>query len=263
MNKNYFKQVFYCLQNFKQIFMLAFFDLKIKYRRTSIGFLWNILSLILSTFLIAYVWSFLFKVNFKWYLSYVLIGLSTWALIISCIIEGCTILYNKFRSHISNTTTPIIVYSKRNLIYNFFIYIQILPIILLFAFLSSELINLERSLLLIFGIILIYLNLFWINILLSVICSRYRDLHPFIQSISGTLTLITPIVWEKERLGTFAVYAYLNPFTSFIEVVRMPLVSDSITLVPYLLLVIFLFLGNTINYLFFKIKGNNFIFWSL
>jgi homopolymeric O-antigen transport system permease protein len=34
--------------------------------------------------------------------------------------------------------------------------------------------------------------------------------------------MISPIMWDIDRLGAFSNYAYLNPFTAFIRLVKLP-----------------------------------------
>ena len=74
-------------------------------------------------------------------------------------------------------------------------------------------------------------------------------------------TLLTPIMWNKEMLGVNANYAYLNPFTFIIEVVRDPILNNIPGIEVYLLNIIFLIVCYLILHLILKFKGDRLIYW--
>ena len=66
--------------------------------------------------------------------------------------------------------------------------------------------------------------------------------------------LITPILWDKKLLGENANLVYLNPFTSFVESMRDPLLGYEINYNVYIYLIIFLIFGNIVTYFFYQKK---------
>ena len=60
------------------------------------------------------------------------------------------------------------------------------------------------------GLILVLLNCFLFLFLITLMCARFRDLSLLISSIMSAGILLTPILWEKERLGQFKNYVYLK-----------------------------------------------------
>ena len=74
-------------------------------------------------------------------------------------------------------------------------------------------------------------------------------------------TLLTPIMWNKNMLGDNANFAYLNPFTFIIEIVREPILNNIPGPEVYLLNLIFLFISYLTLHLIVKYKGDRLIYW--
>ena len=80
---------------------------------------------------------------------------------------------------------------------------------------------------------LVFLNLIWMGVILSILGARYSDLEEFTQSSLRLLFFITPILWiphQHVRGPMIDALLYLNPFYYFVEVIRAPLVYGQ---VPY------------------------------
>ena len=97
--------------------------------------------------------------------------------------------------------------------------------------------------------------------MVSIICSRFRDLGLLIKSIMRAGVLLTPILWDKSRLGEFENWIYLNPFTSMIEALRNPLLGMEINYMIYLILFFILLINTTVSYVLLKYKHKVFAFW--
>ena len=85
--------------------------------------------------------------------------------------------------------------------------------------------NIVNILFYFFGLIIFSVNVILISYICSIITTRFRDLVPLIQSILSALTLLTPIMWNKEMLGEKMNYVYLNPLAFMIEIVRDPIIG--------------------------------------
>ena len=65
MHNNLLEQYLYVYRKKQNLTVLAFFDITIKYRRTALGPLWQVITLLLSVILLSIVWSTLFKMDIK------------------------------------------------------------------------------------------------------------------------------------------------------------------------------------------------------
>ena len=125
-------------------------------------------------------------------------------------------------------------------------------------FYEFELVNI---LLYFLGIIIFSLNVILLSYICSIITTRFRDLVPLIQSILSALTLLTPIMWNKEMLGEKMNYVYLNPLAFMIEIVRDPIIGVVPSLNVYLYNIFLLIILYFMLFFVLKFKGNRIIFW--
>ena len=140
-------------------------------------------------------------------------------------------------------------------------YLHYIPIILLIYLFLKINVNIY-TLLLIPGFILVLLNTLWMSTVMSIIGSRFRDMIPLTEIVMTAGTLITPILWDKSMLGVYANYAYLNPFTFFIEAIKYPFMGINPGIIPYIGLIIFLIIGNLIQYIIIKKFGHRIPYWA-
>ena len=91
------------------------------------------------------------------------------------------------------------------------------------------------SLLVIPALILVAINAVWIGMLLGPLCTRYRDLPQIISSGVQLAFFVTPILyWPAQLADRLWVFTHLNPFASFVEIVRAPLLDQVPALHHYL-----------------------------
>ena len=76
----FYKDNTYCLKRYRSLINLVFFDFSIKFRRTFLGPVWSILTILISISVLSLVWSYLFKIDLKLYLPNLLFGLTIYQL---------------------------------------------------------------------------------------------------------------------------------------------------------------------------------------
>lgn len=259
--KKYIDHLYFLFLNISSIIDWSIYDIKLKFKRTQLGLLWEFLNIIILSTIMSVVFSVIFKETFLNYFLKIFLAYTTWSFISKSITDSTKLITERYNAHILNTRLPIIAYSCRMVISNSLIYLIYLPLIILLYF-SLKNLEILSILLLLLGFILVVLNLLWISLFLSITSARFRDLSPLISAIMAPMLILTPILWEKSKLGVYEMYAYINPFTSFIEVMQKPLLNSSISTTPYLILLFLLILGNLTNYLLYKFKGTRFVFWA-
>jgi ABC-type polysaccharide/polyol phosphate export permease len=78
------------------------------------------------------------------------------------------------------------------------------------------------------GLLILTLTLFSVSIIVSVLCTRFRDLAQIVTSVLQILFFLSPIFWKADSLGTGgrALLVKLNPVYYLIEIVRQPLFGN-------------------------------------
>ena len=74
--------------------------------------------------------------------------------------------------------------------------------------------------------------------------------------------LLTPVIWKKEQLGQYELYAYLNPFTSYVEIISFPLLGKEITYLPYAINFLILLILSLITLVIYKKYKQKLALWS-
>ena len=249
------------ISNLSSSFFLATLDIKIKYRRTYLGPWWNSLTILFISLIISIVWGLVLKNEFNEFFFELFVNLTIWFYIIGFLTESTEVFSKKFSRILINSNLPIENHVLRSCFYNFILYIHNFPLIILIYFFNIDF-SYIHFLFLIIGMFLILINSFFIILVIGVICARFRDIAAFIKMITAPLMLLTPVIWKKEQLGQYELYAYLNPFTSYVEIISFPLLGKEITYLPYAINFLILLILSLITLVIYKKYKQKLALWS-
>lgn len=87
------------------------------------------------------------------------------------------------------------------------------------------------------GLILTATFLIAFGLIAAPLVAKYKDFGPFISSTVGVMFFVLPIMWKPERLESELAYFILglNPLYHYLQIVRLPLISQVPTLTNYVL----------------------------
>ena len=192
---------------------------------------WIPLSLLIFLLVKILVFGFFAPVSLSYFAVWVGVGFWVWRYISNTIMEGAN-LFVKSRSWILGTNLPLSLFVfqslTRTIIHFAFGFIAVL-----FVFVWAQVrIQFEwfYSLLGLFGLLL---NLAWMQILLALICSRFRDFIHLTATIMQVMFFLTPILFVPEQLGSYAYLLNFNPFTHYIAIIRDPIVTGTFPLLSW------------------------------
>lgn len=204
--------------------LLAWYDIRQRYRRSVLGPFWVTISTGIMIGTMGILWSVLFKNDVKSYLPFFAIGSVTWTFYSSQINEAC-MGFMQFESTIKQIRFPLGVYLLRILMRNLIILGHNCLIIVLVLVVLRPTVT-WHAWLAIPGLFLGSVAMFGISMIVSVFCTRFRDMPMIIQNITTVLFYITPIIWRPDALGTKHQWvADYNPLAHLIEIVRAPIVN--------------------------------------
>lgn len=243
MKKNYFfDNINYAIKNFENIFFASKLDYSLRFRRTKLGIFWNILTIILTVSMISLIWSTIFDINFKIYLPNLLFGMTIYNFLAGNIVSSSELVSSKYSEEIQSLETPLSFYIFRHLLSSVFDYLSYFVVFVPILFFLVD--NFNYNMFLLFpAYILIILNIIWISFLLSFLGSRFRDIQPLLKTLLGVGMMLTPVLWDKNLLGEYQYFAYLNPLTFFIESVKYPFLGENPGYIPFLGLLLIGILG--------------------
>lgn len=253
-------EVSYAFSHPSQWLLLAWYDIKQRYRRSVLGPFWITISTAILITTLGFLWSTLFKVNIQEYLPYFAIGNILWAFISSQINESTT-GFTQFENIIKQHRLPYPSYILRILSRNFIIMLHNAVIILIVISISIYGWT-WKSLLIIPGLIILTLITYFISVISAILSTRYRDFVPIIQSFVTVAYFLSPIMWQQKTLPTeYQWIAIFNPITHLMDIVRAPLLGIYPTLTNWLVSLISLIIAAVFAYFLFDKSRSRISYW--
>lgn len=218
--------VFEGMRSWHLCVFMAWEETKQKYRRSLLGPFWITVNSAVFMLAMGPLYGTLMKQSITNYFQYFAVGYVIWNFIASYLNDSCGIFISA-EGYIKQMKLPYTFYlfkvlakSLIMLAHNFSIVLIVLiifppdnPTYLLFAPLG--------------GVLLIG-NLFWMSVLLSILCIRFRDIPQILSNILQLLFFLTPIMWYSTMItgSRSSLLVSFNPAYYMLEVVRGPLLGE-------------------------------------
>lgn len=211
----------------------AWLDIKIRYRRSTLGPFWITINLAIMVLTIGILYSKILRINYRVFVPYFASGIVTWNLLSSLLLEA-TNAFVATQHLIKQMNTPLSLHVMRCLTRNVIVYLHSLVPLMAFNLLYLGEIT-WRLLLLPPFIVLLVAVFFFLMLIVAVVSTRFRDVTPIITSLIQILFFFTPIFWMRSLVPAGSEYLFMfNPFYHYIELLRNPLLGQPIQYVNVL-----------------------------
>lgn len=212
------------LANWRIWLLLSWQDIRLRYRRSTLGPFWITLSMGITIFTTGFLYGKLFNVDLHQYYPFFAIGMLVWGLISTSIIEGTTIFVtseNFLKQMKQPYSTFIFRVVSRNVIIFMHNILIVIPLVI-FLHIPWNIMTLFSLV----GLFLIIINAISFGIILAICGTRFRDITQVINSLIQVVFFMTPIMWSPAILPERYHFAVdFNPVAQFIELVRNPLMG--------------------------------------
>lgn len=242
---------------------IGWLDVKRRYRRTVLGPFWTSATLAIYTVAVGVVGAGLFHQNINEYLPYLSSGMIVWTLLSTIIIESCNalivgqLLFRNVRFEYSILAYALVWRNFIIFLHNLVVYLGIVmllkPQLLDFTWLLAAP-----------GLFIILLNGVWIAMLCGMLCLRFRDVQPLVQTVISIFMLVTPIFWSADSLTGLRqfIFVQLNPIYRLIDVVRTPLLGTVPTTASYAAALAITAVGWSFAFVIFRRFRTRISYWS-
>ena len=173
--------------------------------------------------------------------------------------DACTSLTSA-EGIIRQMPLPFTVHVLRSVFRNALITAHSLPLVFL-VFLATGTMPGWEVLLLIPGLLLVVANAFFVSLLLGMVCARFRDIAPIVNSFMQLAFYMSPVLWKPELLGDRAQWLPLNPFYTVMETVRGPLVEGGVSAIVWTSAILYTLLTAAVALAFFIRFRGRIAFW--
>lgn len=224
------------LKNFRTCLQWAWLDTKCHYRRSRIGPFWETINLVVTIVGLAVIHTALFGGTIIGAIGYIGLGMMTWAAILTLFNEGAT-SFIRNAPLIHGSSISIDMYVGRTVFRTMITFGH--HIVLYFAGLALGLVPLSwTSVLAVPGVILLFVNGYWIGAALGLLCARFRDVELIVRNLLQLAFFATPVFWNADIVqGRYRAVIDYNPFFYFIELIRAPLLGQVPPLTHYAVVV--------------------------
>lgn len=207
----------------------SWLDIVTKYRRTRLGLVWIFVPVAVFVGAIGSIYSRLMGHEPAFYIPYLAIGYVIYRFMVQCTNESASIL----RSHkpfIMDGRIRLTDFVLRSVSKAFF-YFFCTWIVVVGAVVWSPEVHLTSMFTMLLTFPVVIVNMVWWSMCMSLIGARHADTGEMINTALRFGMLLTPILWVGDRFppGTYFWWAVqANPAYHLINVVRAPLLGQSI-----------------------------------
>ncbi len=238
---------------------LALEDLRDRYRKTVLGTVWTVLSFVLFVAVYVLVFSQMASAAKPEFALFVTLGFGLWSYINAITVDACT-AYLHSRAWVLGTAIPYPVFLLQAVLRNCLIFALILVVMAL-ALIWKPTPWSAAAWFAVPGLLVYLLTSVWLTAILAPLCARYRDLQHAIQTGMRLLFFVTPILWMPGTSRTLGRVAQLNPVTSFVEIVRAPLLYDRVPLDSWAIVLGVNAIGLALGVLVYALTRKRIAYW--
>lgn len=238
---------------------LAIDDVVARYKRTMLGPLWNAAYMIATAIGFAIVFGGLFGQPLDRVLPYIVAGFIVWNFGPLSVIDA-SVLFSQFSAQIRFTNLPYFFYVMRHmtralifLVHNLLVFwimmlLLRLPIWVHWSFIPA--------------LLLVLIAVVPYVMMMAMITARFRDIQMLVQSFSGVLFFITPVLWNAEYLqGWRSAIVVYNPLYYVVDIVRRPLLNQVPPMQDWIALLSIIVVGYVLCAITFSAFRRRIPFW--
>jgi homopolymeric O-antigen transport system permease protein len=230
------------LMNLRKGMIWAWLDTVCQYRRSRIGPLWETINVVVMILGMTVVSSSILGGNMANLVAYIGLGIIIWSAISSLVTEGTT-TFVRNAGLITSSNIGVDLYVGRTVFKVLITFGH--HLVLYFVGVALMIIPLGwTSLLAIPGVVLLFVNGFWVVTVLAFICARYRDVGMIVRNLLQVAFFVTPVFWNYQHIASNRHFIVdYNVIFYFIEIVRAPLLLQVPPLHDYLIIACVTLLG--------------------
>lgn len=214
---------FFCLNRKYVLLNFLSRNLKVKYRRSAVGYLWTLLIPLAQVAIYFFVYKVVLKISVPNYLSFIVSGILPWTFFVTSVNESMDSLVS---SHglLTHAPVPIQIFPASCTVTNFVNFLPSIPLIFLVTYLETGL-SASWTWLWMFPLaVLLFIFTYSLSFILACLYVYLRDLKHLIGLIVQLWLYVTPILFSPSMVPEqFRWVIWANPLSGFFVSLRMAL----------------------------------------
>jgi ABC-type polysaccharide/polyol phosphate export permease len=222
---------------------LAYQDIKLRYRGSLFGPFWITLTNLVLLAAMGTIYAAIFKLDTSSYIPFLMMGLLVWQFLSTIANESCS-TFTAAQDVIQQVPLPFSIQAYRT-VYRNLLVLAHNAVIIPFGLILFRVPTTWRVVEIVPGLLVLCINGLWISLLLGTISARFRDVPPIVANAVQVVFFITPIFWPLDAVGDWKPLLMLSPVFAAIDVVRAPLLGETVSPHSWPILLVCTFVGAT------------------
>jgi len=240
-------------------FYQAYHEISAKYKRTVLGSLWIVGSMVFMSLAFALVSSALFHQSLSEAMPYVMGGVLAFNLVIA-VMGDAPEVYLSNAGMISNHAYPFTYYTFEWVAKIFMVFAHNLVVFEIMLLMLGKAVVPNWTILI--ALPVVYVNLLTWGSLVSMMSARYRDLRFLLPYLVSVVMFVSPIMYHVNQVsGEKRLIVTLNFIYPFVEMIRSPLLGTTMPLDLWNTAIIVTVLGVLLWGVFFSWFRSRIPFW--
>lgn len=240
--------------------LMAWNDIRNRYKRTRLGALWLVVSHSLWILALFLVFGSLFQRDYREFLPYLAVGMTLWNFIASSVVGSAGVFVSAER-YMTSFPFPKTTYPIRFATSSLIAFAHHLVVVVAVLILTRYAVSPLAVITFIAVVGIYYINAVFLGVILGFIGLRFRDTQYAVQSIMTMMFLLTPVFWRKPFLEENAWIADVNPFFHFLEIGRGTLLGSPVSLWSWLVVAALTVVFGAVAALMYRMFSNRVIYW--
>jgi ABC-2 type transport system permease protein len=254
-----FHDLYAGLSNHRLWTMMAWNDIRQRYRRSTIGPFWITISMGMFITVLGVIYAKIFNQDIATYLPYVAMGIISWGFISGTTVEA-TNTFIEGAGVIKQIRLPYSLFPMRMIWRSFIVFLHTVVLMIPLAIFFHLDIGLQ-TLLVVPGLIMVAANQIWVAIVVGIVSTRYRDVTPIVATTVQVSMFATPIMWPIGVLQGQTFIADVNPFYHLVELVRAPLLGQVAAPLSWIVVLCMCVVGYGLAGLLLKRANKRLVYW--
>ncbi len=248
------------LKKWRVVHLLGVSALRARYARSYLGQFWLTVCALAQIVVIGVVWAKIWRQPIDFFIAYYGVGFSIYSFVSSSIFESAGVIAGDARYYV-NDKLPFMVSVLAHIYRNFLVILHNIPIVVgLIIWSEAARFTPTWSMLPAAPLALLFIT--FAAYVVSVLCTRYRDLGQIVGIVGTNLFILTPIMWESTVLAPeIRGYVYVNPLAALVELFRNPLIGLPVSPLAWYSLGAWTVAAGLAGGVMQRIFGRKLIFW--
>jgi|LauGreSBDMM110SN_4_FD.fasta_scaffold36878_2 ABC-type polysaccharide/polyol phosphate export permease len=259
-----FKNFIKILKNYELWFYMARSKLRIRFLRTKLGPIWEIIGTLILLLCIAIIWSKLWNKDFLAFFPYLFLGFIIWKSIVSIVNDASMLFSETYKNMLENVYIHPFVLCTAIVCKNTFILLGFVACSIFIIIFTHKFFFLS-IIFIIFYLLLFFITSISLTLIIATLCLRYRDLQHATNVILNLLFFFTPIIWSTDQLSepNKRLLVDTNIIYHYVEFFRSSLFNGHPEIISFLVVII----STTVLFLLALYTSSKFskklVFWLL